>query len=127
MSVKLSLARTVEYAQTLLLITPVSALENLWGEIVNIVSNYIYIILFIWPSFIMESGPKSLLFFIQSAQFIEMGPLVFAVLNFARGHVLSGTCLSTQYMTGSYLGPEKNVSRSSGIRPHLLHKFHFSF
>lgn len=36
MNVKLSLAKTVEYAQTLLLIIPVSARENLWEETVNI-------------------------------------------------------------------------------------------
>lgn len=36
MNVKLSLAEMVEYVQTLLLTTPVSAQENSWDEIVNI-------------------------------------------------------------------------------------------
>lgn len=39
MNVKLSLAGMVEYAQTLLLTTPVNARENLWDETVNIVSD----------------------------------------------------------------------------------------
>jgi hypothetical protein len=39
MNVKLSLAEMAEYVPTLLLTTLVNAQENLWDEIVNIVSD----------------------------------------------------------------------------------------
>jgi hypothetical protein len=43
MNVKVSLAKMVEYVQTLLLTIPVNAQENLWEETVNIVSSYYFI------------------------------------------------------------------------------------
>lgn len=43
MNVKLSLAKMVEYVQTLLLTIPVSAQVNSWEEIVNTVSINIYV------------------------------------------------------------------------------------
>lgn len=47
MNVKLTLAKMVEYVQTLLLTIPVSAQVNSWEEIVNTVSISIYIQSFI--------------------------------------------------------------------------------